>query len=191
VEQDMQRQTSDPKFASLEAVARSDAHVLLALARRLAGDRHEAADLVQEAFERAIRSPRSLSRNEMKPWMATVIRNLFLDRCRARRVRARLLQAVRQGQNDTSPESEEERAWARFTAEDVNKALEHLDPAFREVFELHARSVPLRTVAEVLAIPLSTAGTRLFRARRKLRALLLASTQSDVTSPSFAEGNPG
>jgi RNA polymerase sigma-70 factor (ECF subfamily) len=178
----MQPRASDVRRASFEKVAREEGPGLFALARRLAGDSHDAADLVQDAFERALRSPRSLGPHELRPWMITVIRNLFVDRCRSRRFRSRALRGFRPDPEATPPQPQE-RASSRFTGEDVTRALAGLDRTFRDVFELYARSKSLRDVATALDIPVSTAGTRLFRARRKLRTALLVAAAECPDEP--------
>jgi DNA-directed RNA polymerase specialized sigma24 family protein len=81
-----------------------------------------------------------------------------------------LLHAWREPPSHEADEPPE--AWSRITSEDLATALERLDPPFREVFELHIRNVPLAEMAATLGIPVSTAGTRLFRARKKLRSIL-------------------
>ena len=53
-------------------------------------------------------------------------------------------------------------------------AVEKLEPEFREVFTLHAfERRSYKDIALALDIPQNTVGTRLLRARRKLRVLLL------------------
>ena len=52
--------------------------------------------------------------------------------------------------------------------------MERLEPEFREVFVLHAfERRSYRDIAAALGIPQNTVGTRLLRARRKLRVLLV------------------
>ena len=52
--------------------------------------------------------------------------------------------------------------------------LQGLEPEFREVFTLHAfERRSYKDIATALDIPQNTVGTRLLRARRKLRVLLL------------------
>src|SRR5262245_84825 len=56
------------------------------LARRLAGDAHAAEDLVQETFVAALdaRAPRPRA---LRPWLRGILRNLWIDRERARNAR--------------------------------------------------------------------------------------------------------
>jgi RNA polymerase sigma-70 factor (ECF subfamily) len=167
---------------TLDDIARREGSSLHSFATRLARDSSEASDLVQDAYERALRHGQKLDRSELRPWMTKVIRNLFIDRCRKQQARARALAALRRCRDLLWREPDEETAdWSRITYEDVTAALQKLEAPFRDVFELYSRDMSLQQVAAVLGIPVATAGTRLFRARRKLRAALM--TVSGGRSP--------
>jgi len=61
-----------------------------------------------------------------------------------------------------------------ITVDQIRAAAEQLAPPFRDVFRLHV--FERRSYAEIatqLAIPPLTVGTRLTRARQKLRAILV------------------
>jgi RNA polymerase sigma-70 factor (ECF subfamily) len=161
--------------SAVENVARYHGRALRALASRLTHDPNDASDLLQDAFERAIRCSRGQGPDELRRWMATVMRNLFIDQRRRKQANRRALVTMPAVGAATAEEHEVTPTWACFTSENVASAVETLDPPFREVFELHAKGASLSQVATELGIPASTAGTRLFRARRKLRAILLQS----------------
>ena len=64
--------------------------------------------------------------------------------------------------------------WMRIDAQQLRAAVDRLEPEFREVFTLHAfERRSYKDIAAALDIPQNTVGTRLLRARRKLRVLLL------------------
>jgi DNA-directed RNA polymerase specialized sigma24 family protein len=63
--------------------------------------------------------------------------------------------------------------WHAFEYEDVRRCLPRLDPRVRDAFVLHAeKGLSLADTARQLCVPIRTAGTRVFRARRSLRAML-------------------
>jgi RNA polymerase sigma-70 factor (ECF subfamily) len=170
--------------AALDDLARREGRSLQSLATRLVRDSSEASDLVQDAYERALRRGQKLERTELRPWMTTVIRNLFVDRCRRQRARARALAALRLCRDVLCQEADEETPdWTLITYEDVTAALQKLEAPFRDVFELHARDMSLQQVATALGIPVATAGTRLFRARRKLRVALMTISSERSAGP--------
>jgi DNA-directed RNA polymerase specialized sigma24 family protein len=66
-------------------------------------------------------------------------------------------------------------AWADLGVEDVRNALRSLPRRLGEPFELHVfRRLSYRQIAGRLRMPIATVGTRIFRARRTMRALLVA-----------------
>jgi RNA polymerase sigma-70 factor (ECF subfamily) len=164
-----------PRHALIAEVVRSHWQVLLARAQRIAHDADDAADLLQDALERALRVEADWAGPAVVPWLVTVMRHLFIDRCRQRRVRStqlRLLEMSYEGAERMADSDEEVPTSGRITDETLRDAIEKLDEPFRCVFELHARRWSLSEIGRALGIPVSTVGTRLFRARRKLRNLL-------------------
>jgi RNA polymerase sigma-70 factor, ECF subfamily len=170
---EQRRRSANP--AAFEDVARRHGRLLSALARRLTRDPSDASDLLQDAFERAMRSAPELGPDELQHWIVAVMRNLFVDRCRQRRVHSQALRALAIT-DASSSEMEEMPQWSTLTFEDVAAALAKLEPPFRQVFELRTLDMPLSQMAVELQIPPATAGTRLFRARQKLRAILTSSS---------------
>lgn len=155
----------------LEAELVSHLPYLRAFAMRLCGRPDEADDLVQEAAVRALRWARALPRRSaLRPWMRRVVHNLFIDGWR-RRVREAVEPA---GDPDALPArvAEPEPRWASLDAEEVAAAVAALAPEFSTVYRLHAAGSDYQAIARELNLPLNTVGTRLYRARKKLRALL-------------------
>ncbi len=145
--------------------------ILRGLARRLCGSAADAGDLVQDTYERALRRrAQYVPGTNLQAWMCTILHHLFLDRCRARSrgpTQAPLEELP-------APEPVAEPAWAALTRDDVVAALGRLEPDFRRVYELHTlEGVPYQEIAAQLGIPKATVGTRLARARRKLRDILM------------------
>ena len=155
----------------LEADLVSNLPYLRAFAMRLCGRPDEADDLVQEAAVRALRWARALPRrNALRPWLRRVVHNLFIDGWR-RRVREALETG---GDPDALPAraADPEPRWASVDAEEVAAAVDALAPEFSAVYRLHAAGSDYHAIARELNLPLNTVGTRLYRARKKLRVLL-------------------
>ena len=166
-----------PATATLDvgALVREHESALRATALRLCRDPAEASDLVQDTFERALRSrDRLRPGSNLRAWLLTILRNLFIDKCRrgAREPRSELkLELI-----DSAfalPEAEPEPRWACITESHLREAVDKLSAEFRSVYLMQA--LEGRSYAEIsaaLGIPGATIGTRLIRARRKLKALL-------------------
>jgi RNA polymerase sigma-70 factor (ECF subfamily) len=150
---------------------------LTALARRLTGNAHDASDLVQDALVRALRAEPPLpARDELRPWLATIVRHLHVDRLRQLAREPKQLSLDDAGPLRATDADEPALAEA-VEHEQLARALAELPDDFRRVFVLHeldGRSY--RDIAAELGIPVATVGTRLCRARLKLRELLRART---------------
>jgi len=148
--------------------------VLYARAMRLLRSRHDAMDLVQDTYERALRGRASFEPGtNLRHWLMTILYNLFLDRCRrlAREPRSICIDE----QDVASPEPDAPEPWETVTKEQISAALAELDRPFREVYELRLLdNCSYDEIADRLTIPRSTVGTRLMRARHKLRQNLRA-----------------
>ena len=171
-------------FASLVRVHES---ALRAVALRLCRSQSDAHDLVQDALERGLRSWDRLPPGaNVRAWLLSILRNRFVDQCRhnARDKREEDESAI---DSLPAPEAPEELpAWAHITPEELRAAVARLSEDFRVVYQLHAlEGSSYSEIALRLGIPKATVGTRLIRARRKLRDLLLAHL------PDAASGKPG
>ena len=146
---------------------------LYARAMRLVRSPSDASDLVQDTYERALRGEAGFQPGtNLRQWLMTIMYNLFLDRCRrqAREPRAIAIEE----QEVASPEPDSPEPWESITHEQVTEALAGLERPFREVYELRlAENCSYDEIADRLTIPRSTVGTRLMRARHKLRESLL------------------
>jgi RNA polymerase sigma-70 factor, ECF subfamily len=146
---------------------------LYARAMRLVRSHSDAWDLVQDTYERALRGQSGFQPGtNLRQWLMTIMYNLFLDRCRrhAREPRAFALD----DHELASPDPYAPEPWESITHEQVTAALAELEHPFREVYELRlAENCSYDEIADRLTIPRSTVGTRLMRARHKLRETLL------------------
>jgi RNA polymerase sigma-70 factor, ECF subfamily len=135
----------------------------------------DAKDLLQETYERAFRAFHTYDRSAPPmAWLASILVRRFLDWCRHDRRHPH--EEFTDAMGDTLAEAESApETWARYTLDDVWKAVEQLPPELREVVRM--KDMERQSYAEIgrrLGIPSMTVGTRLFRARKKLKELLLA-----------------
>ncbi|MFT3698884.1 MAG: RNA polymerase sigma factor [Kofleriaceae bacterium] len=148
-----------------------DVSALAQLARRLCGNSADADDLVQDTLERALRAEaRYAERGQRRGWLATILLNRFRD-CRRNTSRHAVPSAAIE--YFAAPDAEQAQAWQAVTDSDLSAALDRLDPGFRRVYELHAEGLSYSEIADELGISINTVGTRLMRARHRLRDALL------------------
>jgi DNA-directed RNA polymerase specialized sigma24 family protein len=114
-------------------------------ARALAGPGSAPDDLVRETLERAARAPQPYGEDrESRIALFTLMHQIYAQ--------------------DTAPQP----------ASDFDRAVGALPPEQREVFLLvTVEEMSYEDVARALGIPIGTVMSRLYRAREKLRALLL------------------
>ena len=143
---------------------------MLVYATRLLGDRAAAEDVVQEALVRAWRHPEVLTngRGSVRGWLLTVVRNLVIDRVRARDARPPEV-----AEDPAAPPVARDHSEAVAVSVTVHAALDTLSAEHRAVLEqvyLHGRS--LDEAATALGVPKGTVKSRSFYALRALRSHL-------------------
>jgi RNA polymerase sigma-70 factor, ECF subfamily len=150
-------------------------------ALHLAGNRDEALDLVQSTYERALRRGfRGVGPQHSPSWLFTIAHNHFIDR-RRQTARWKPLEdwtpasepmAFVDGEEADS-EDERQSKWRAFTLADLQASVDRLTPALGDTFRLHVfERLSYAAVAQRLHIRVSTVGTRLVRARLRLRSIL-------------------
>jgi len=137
---------------------------------RMLGQRQDAEDAAQETFVRALRSlSRWDAQRPIMPWLLGIAGN----RCRTA-LAARHRRPVTTGvvEEECLDRSDEFQA-ARNLAEEVQRALAHLRPEYREAFVLfHEQELTCDEIAEAVGRPTGTVKTWIRRARQELVAQL-------------------
>jgi RNA polymerase sigma-70 factor, ECF subfamily len=163
--------TRDEEF-TFERIVEATQRCLFERACRLEHSETRAWDLVQDTFERALRHFHKFQPGtNARAWLLSIMANLFIDGCR-RRTRERLSDLSTL--NDLpAPIPETPPSWENIESDQVQAAMARLAPPFQNVLDLHfTRRRSYAEIAEHLGIPSSTVGTRLNRARKKMRTLL-------------------
>jgi RNA polymerase sigma-70 factor, ECF subfamily len=159
--------------ALLDRLARRHGPMLHTRAVRLTGSPAEGWDLLHDTYERAMRSqPEVVSEQQALGWLVTVMRNLYLDRLRARRRHPEL--PLERPEWVPSPVEEQDPPWAALTMNDVLQRLPSVAAPMRTVYQLHVlEGLTYAEIARRLRVPPATVGTRLHRARARIKEALL------------------
>lgn len=138
-------------------------------ARFLTQDSGAAEDLVQETLERALlHRARYRRETNLSAWLATIMRNLFVDHYRKRVNHTRLCESLSEPVLDASVGPLD-----LLLPVDVIEAVALLEPAHRALFDsFYSDHLTYREIASRFGIGTNTAGTRLLRIRLKLRRTL-------------------
>jgi RNA polymerase sigma-70 factor, ECF subfamily len=151
---------------------------LYSYALALSRNRVDAEDLVQETYVRAIPAvPRLRKESNVKSWMFTILRNIWLNQLRQPRV------AVQMSGTDIDQVLPEFRAASAkdphsllltsLDQDQVRQAISRLPVESREIILLREfEELSYQEIAGVLKCPIGTVMSRLGRARSKLRTLL-------------------
>ena len=150
---------------------------MLAYATRLTGDHSAAEDMVQEVLVRAWRHHvvPVAGKTAVRAWLFTVIRNLVVDRFRARN--SRPIEVVETMMTQPVARDHADRVVNSML---VLQALDSLSPEHRAVLEdiyFHGKTV--RETAETLGIPPGTVKSRTHSALRSLNRLLRGPDRSE------------
>jgi RNA polymerase sigma-70 factor, ECF subfamily len=159
-----------------EALVHLDA--LYRVALRLTGNAADAEDLVQETMLRAYRSwDRYTPGTNAKGWLLTILRHLFINEYRRRSRHPETVDvdtiepfALFQEVQEDDPQGA---FFDKIVDDEVLRAVDQLPEAFREAVTLSdVEGLSYEEVAKVLAVPVGTVKSRLYRGRRLLQAKL-------------------
>ncbi len=166
-------------FSDFEDTVLPHQDSLFARAMRLERAPSEARDLVQDTLERALRHfDQFQPGTHARVWLFTIMFNLFIDRCRRRSREADL--SPLDAYDLVAEEPDPLRPWETITSAEIKDAIAHLPDPFRVVCEMHwLARCSYKDISDTLRIPTATVGTRLLRARRKLRRVLEARLMPD------------
>jgi RNA polymerase sigma-70 factor (ECF subfamily) len=145
----------------------------------LAQDRAAAEDLVQETYMKALKGFSSYRQGtNFRAWIYRILRNTFLTTLAGLKATDSLDADDDRPPDPATDETPETLLLKRADQESIQRALEQLPLAYREVILLcDLEEMSYQEIALTLAIPMGTVMSRLSRARRAMRALLTARSE--------------
>ena len=168
------------------------------LALRMLGNAQDAEDVVQEAFLKAYRSlPEFRLDSRFSVWFYRIVSNLCLDLLRRKGRRGEQSLTV---EDEDGEESQLELPDERFepaallerklTREAVRRGLGALPPEYRQILLLRElEGLSYEEIGRVLSLEEGTVKSRIFRARKRLCAFLLADGNlPDPLASKYREG---
>ena len=153
---------------------------LITLSAGICRDRHQAEEIVQEAFVKLWRCPPDAGEIAFTSWLRRVVTNLSINALQ----RTKRPRSLPDFSSDRSLRSRERPEQDLTSAEDVGRihaAMDRLDPAKRAILMLRAsEQLSYSEIAAHLDIPVGTVMSRLNRARTALMEEL-ARDESEAT----------
>jgi RNA polymerase sigma-70 factor, ECF subfamily len=172
--------SSDPLFnpsqlARFEQVVLPHLDSAFNLARWLIGNEHDAEDVVQDAYLRAVKFFDSFRGGDARPWLITIVRRVcydWLERNRAHQSLAVFDEELHSDQGGSFDPAQ--LALRQESREALRQALAELPVEFREVLVLRElEGLSYKEIAAITNLPPGTIMSRLARARERLRHCLV------------------
>jgi len=138
---------------------------------RILQQQADAEDALQEAFIKIFNNIHQY-RNESSigSWMKQIVTNTCLSALKKQKI---AFDELKDDTSESDSESESDNG-NDYSVDDIKKATEELPPGYRVVFNLFMlEDYSHKQIAEMLEISESTAKTQLFKAKRKMKEILL------------------
>ena len=139
---------------------------LMTICRRYAGDRHEAEDMLQEAFINIFKNINQYkSLGSFEGWIRRITVNASIQVLQKRKIRFAEIRNV-----PFEPESPDNSVLSSLDAEDLLKVISQLPDGYRTVFNLYVvEGYAHEEIAQMMKIEVATSRSQLSKARAMLR----------------------
>ena len=147
-------------------------------AGQLCRSHYDPDDVLQDALLRAFLARDQIRDQERaRAWLLRIVATTFIDLTRKRRRRPDHVPLVA---DVAEPEPSLPSQWDHIGVEDVRNAAAQLPDDVRDTYRMFAfEGRDYAAIAKAQQIPAATVGSRIFRARKQLRALLTTSPPED------------
>ncbi|UZR95586.1 RNA polymerase sigma factor [Chondrinema litorale] len=143
-------------------------------ALKLTKDHEEANDLLQETMLKAYTNRDKFAEGtNLKAWLYTIMKNTFITNYQRLVRRNTFIDSTDNLHYINSTENiTQNLAYSSFAMNDMNKAIQALDEAYKVPFMMHFRGFKYHEIADRLGIPIGTVKNRIHIARKELKGKL-------------------
>ncbi len=164
------------KAEEFKAIALPYMNLIYRSALRMAGNKSDAQDLVQDSYLRAYRFFDKFEKGtNIKAWLLKILRNLWINKYH-KESRAPKMVDIRDIETSEALKAEktpEDRIFDGLLDDDITCAIDSLPENFRLAVTLSdLEGLSYREIAEILDCPVGTVMSRLYRGRKLLRESL-------------------
>lgn len=141
----------------------------MAICLRYAGNRYEAAEIMNEGFYKVFTNLQTYDSNRpFKPWIGRIMTNTAIDYYRANYKTNQFEELDEAGSTSDNSSVVEKMAY-----QDLLVLIQQLSPAYRTVFNLYAiDGFAHNEIAQILDISIGTSKSNLHKARQKLQEMI-------------------
>jgi len=148
--------------------------LLQAFAYKLTKNVEDSKDLFQETAFRALTNQDKFRQGtNLKAWLFTIMRNIFINNYR-KKVKANTIFDATDNQYylNTGGETVQNGAESGILMQELQGMINSLDDSIRVPFLMHYYGYKYQEIAEQLDLPLGTVKSRIFFARKELKAII-------------------
>lgn len=146
---------------------------LYGTAFRFTGNKHNAKDLVQETVMRAFANCHKFTEGtNFKGWMYTIMQNCYVNEYRKQRIRGKVVFGMKENMGSVMGQPVKNLGSTVIMMKELRSILNTLSETTRIPFEMHFDGFGYQEIAELLDVPLGTVKSRIFLARKKLKAVI-------------------
>lgn len=147
---------------------------LLSFAYQLTSDKEEAQDLLQDTTLKALDNEGKYVENtNFKGWIFTIMRNIFINNYRQQVRQATVVDKTEDLYHlNICQESGLNTPEGSYAVKEISQAVSEFTDDYRVPFNMYVAGYKYNEIAEHLGLPLGTVKSRIFFARKRLRAQL-------------------
>lgn len=161
--------------AEFETVITKLAYSLKPFAMSLTRDVEDAHDLIHETVLRALTSnPISLEGTNVKGWLYTIMRNIFINNYRRNKRRSALVDTTEDmyAIDNNVADRDMNNGESNIEMENIRKAMSELGEEFRKPFMMYYEGFKYKEIALDMSLPIGTVKSRIHFARKALKKKL-------------------
>lgn len=144
---------------------------LYGFAMKMTRNTNDATDLLQETLVTGLAKIHLFKEGSNLPaWLSTIMRNLFINEYRKRRVR-NVIDESAEDYLMRSGHTAADEADKDVQMKELSGLLDQLSPSIRETFELFYEGFQYEEIAKETGVPVGTVKSRIFGARKQLKKI--------------------
>jgi len=147
--------------------------LLFGFAMKLTRNKENAKDLMQETLCRAFKNRhRFAKQTNFKAWMTTIMRNNFINDYRKKKTRNQVLTPIEDLSYLMKHKSITSTGDSMLMMKELNGLIGNLSSDLQLAFTMYTKGYHYEEIAKITNVPIGTVKSRIFFARKKLRASL-------------------